>query len=222
MFVVLFNGSISSQPKTAAYKVHKELGQPVDHTCGGEYAANDAAELHKELPQWHVVFCDCHHQGTDVILHEYTRNAVATCSMIDHTLPFCHRELVGVSVNFAGVQFGWDDGDEILVHLITFFCNFFRTIQGVYNSRHEFAKGHVVNTMREVVAVMAHKSCQVGMAPRMWDCFAHSDVEISSHFINFQVPMDPAGAQRLCRWVFPGRKGGDRALHSTFKEKILQ
>lgn len=55
-------------------------------TCGGEYAANNATEAYEKRPQRHVIFCDRHHQGADVILHEYTRNTMAARGMINYTL----------------------------------------------------------------------------------------------------------------------------------------
>ena len=56
------------------------------NTCRGEDAPNDATEPDQELPQWHVLLGNRHHERADVILHEDPRDTVASCCVVDHTV----------------------------------------------------------------------------------------------------------------------------------------
>lgn len=53
--------------------------------CCGEYSSNDAAQSHQELPQWHMLLADGHHQRADVVLHEDARNAVTARCVVYHS-----------------------------------------------------------------------------------------------------------------------------------------
>lgn len=54
--------------------------------CGGEYASDDAAQSHQELPERHVLLAHGHHQGAGVVLDEDARNAVAARCVVYHPL----------------------------------------------------------------------------------------------------------------------------------------
>lgn len=54
--------------------------------CGGEYSPDDAAQSHQELPQWHVLLADRHHQRAGVVLHKDAGNAVTARCVVYHPL----------------------------------------------------------------------------------------------------------------------------------------
>lgn len=112
-------GLIDSKFKATAEYIHKGADQVVQHsykggdsfhtlqgiilsinhshqhvycTCRGEDASDDAAYTYEELPQRHVLFRYSDHERAEVILHKNSRDAMASCGMVNHPLLQQHNQ----------------------------------------------------------------------------------------------------------------------------------